>query len=124
MAVKYYSERTKKFYDTAAECERAEFEAKEAENREKIRKEREIAYQKELREKKEAEEKVKAAERKADAEKVEAARKAMVEAQNKYREEIENFCKKWKSYHFSTSDVKEIPTLFNSVFSDFWNLFS
>ena len=124
MAIRYYSDRTKQFYNTAEECEKAEFEAKEAENREKIRKEREIAYQKEQREKKEAEEKAKAAERKEDAAKVEAAQKAMVEAQNAYRKEIDNFCKKWKSYHFSTSDVKEIPTLFNSVFSDFWNFFS
>ena len=124
MAVKYYSDKTKKFYDTYAAVEQAEFEAKEAENREKIRKERELALEKERKEKELAEQKTKAAERKADADKVEAARKAMVEAQNAYRNEIENFCKKWKSYHFSTSDVKEIPTLFNSFFSDFWDLFS
>ena len=122
--MKYYGERTNKLYDTAEACQKAEFEAKEKENREKIQKERELALAKERKEKELAEQKAKTAERKADADKVEAARKAMVEAQNAYRKEIENFCNKWKSYHFSTSDVKEIPTLFNSVFSDFWNLFS
>lgn len=121
--MKYYGERTKKLYDTADECQKAEFMAKEAENREKIRKERELTAEKERKEKELAEQTAKAAERKADAERVEAARKEMVAAQNTYREEIDKFCKKWKSYHFSTTDVKEIPTLFNSVFSDFWNLF-
>lgn len=124
MAMKFYSDKTMKFYDTAEACQKAEFEAKEAENREKIRKERELALEKERKEKELAEQKAKAAERKADADKVVVAQKVMVEAQNAYRTEIENFCKKWKTYHFSTSDVKEIPTLFNSVFSDFWNLFS
>jgi len=114
--MKYYGERTNKLYDTAEACQKAEFEAKEKENREKIQKERELALAKERKEKELAEQKAKTAERKADADKV--------EAQNAYRKEIENFCNKWKSYHFSTSDVKEIPTLFNSVFSDFWNLFS
>lgn len=123
MAMKFYSDKTLKFYDTAEACQKAEFELKEAENREKIRKERELAAEKERKEKELVAQTAKVAERKADAEKVEAARKKMVAAQNAYREEIENFCKKWKSYHFSTTDVKEIPTLFNSVFSDFWNLF-
>ena len=119
--MKYYSEKTYKFYDTLEDCQKAELEAKELEAREKARKERELALEKEKKEKELAEQKAKATERKADADKVEAARKAMVEAQNAYRKEIENFCKKWKSYHFSTSDVNEIPTLFNSIFSDFWN---
>lgn len=124
MAVKYYSDKTKKFYDTYAAVEQAEFEAKEAENREKIRKERELALEKERKEKELAEQKAKAAERKADADKVEAARKAMVEAQNAYRQAISDFVAKHKTYHYSTSDAKEIPILFNSVIDNFLDLFS
>ena len=45
--MKYYSEKLNKFYNTADECERAEFEAKEKENLEKIKKEREAALAKE-----------------------------------------------------------------------------
>ena len=41
MALKYYSDKTNKFYDTADEANRAEFELKEKENLEKIKKERE-----------------------------------------------------------------------------------
>ena len=112
MAIRYYSDRTKQFYNTAEECEKAEFEAKEAENREKIRKEREIAYQKEQREKA-------IAERKEDAAKVEAARKAMVEAQSAYRKELEAFCKKHGSYHWTSRSIEDIPTLFSNFFDIF-----
>ena len=103
--MKYYSEKTRKFYDTAEECQHAEFEAKEAENREKIRKERELAQQKEQKEKE-------AAERKALAAEVEEARKAMVAAQNVYREKIDEFVKKYHSYHFTTTSADDVPTLF------------
>lgn len=111
--MKYYGERTHKLYDTAEACEKAEFEAKEAENREKIRKEREVALAKEKKEKE-------VAERKEAAAKVEAARKVMVEAQNAYRKELEAFCKVYGSYHWTSKSINDIPTLF----SDFWNLFS
>lgn len=104
--MKFYSEKTHKFYDTAADCERAEFEAKEAENREKIKKERELAFQKEKKEKE-------AAERKALAAEVDEARKAMVAAQNAYREKLDEFIKRYKTYHFSTTKADDIPTLFN-----------
>ena len=106
MAVKYFSERTKKFFDTAEACEKAEFEAKEAENREKILKEREMALAKENKEKE-------AAERKACAAEVEAARKAMIEAQKVYRDKLDAFVKRYHSYHYTTTNVDDIPTLFN-----------
>lgn len=106
MAVKYYSERTGKFFDTVEACEKAEFEAKEAENREKILKERELALAKENKEKEAAERKAKAAE-------VEAARKAMVEAQKVYRDKLDEFVKRYHSYHYTTTNVDDIPTLFN-----------
>ena len=110
--MKYYGERTKKLYDTAEACEKAEFEMKEAENREKIRKEREEAQEKERKEKL-------AAERKARATEVDEARKAMIAAQKKYKEVLEAFIRDYHTYHLSTSSFDEIPTLFeffNRVF--------
>ena len=68
MAIKVYSDKTKQFYNTVEEANRAEFELKEKENLAKIQKERELALAKEKKEKA-------VAERKAAAEKVEAARK-------------------------------------------------
>ena len=47
MAIKVYSDRTNKFYNSVEEANRAEFELKEKENREKIQKERELALAKE-----------------------------------------------------------------------------
>lgn len=110
--MKYYSEKTKVLYNSAEECEKAELAAKEAENREKIRKEREAAQEKERKEKLSNERKARAAE-------VEDARKAMVEAQKKYRKVLEDFINDYHSYHLSTSSFDEIPTLFeffNRVF--------
>ena len=91
MALKYYSDRTNKFYNSAEEANRAEFELK------KEKKEKALA------------------ERKAAAEKVDAARKAMTEAQKAYREELENFIDKYGTYHYSTSNPDEIPNLFDWV---------
>ena len=111
MAMKFYSDKTMKFYDTAEACQKAEVEAKEAETREKIRKERELAAEKERKEKE-------MAVRKADAEKVEAARKALNEAQENYRKALEDFIKTHGSYHFTTTNVKDFPWFF-----DLFNLF-
>ena len=111
MAMKYYSDRTRQLYDTAEACEKAEFAAKEEENREKIRKERELAEAKERKEKA-------AAERKAMAAELEDKRKAMVSAQHDYKEALEAFCKKWGSYHYTT-EGKDIPTLFD-LFNEFF----
>ena len=90
----YTSEITHQSYKTANECIKAEEEALNAQAK-----------------KKEAEEKKKAA-RKIAADKVEAARKAYVDAQHKYREELESFCKNFGAYHATWTD-KEIPTLFD-----------
>ena len=111
MAMKYYSERTKKLFDTAAECEKAEFEAKEEENRQKIKREREIAAEKARKEEL-------AAKRKVLANEVEEARKAMVTAPKAYRDKLEEFCKEFGTYHTSLS-TSDIPTLFNSLFDWF-----
>ena len=104
--MKYFGERTNKLYDTAEACEKAEFEAKEKENREKILAERKAA---ELKAKKEQE----AAERKAMATEVDKARKVMVAAQKAYREAIENFVKRYGTYHYSTDNFEDVPTLFD-----------
>ena len=106
MAIKVYSDKTNKFYNTVEEANRAEFELKEKENREKIQKEREIALAKEKKEKA-------LAERKVAAEKVEVARKAYLEAQKAYRKELEAFCKVYGTYHYSVENADEIPSLFD-----------
>ena len=104
--MKFYSEKLNKLFDSQAECEKAEFQAKEQENREKILAERKAA---ELKAQKEKE----AAERKAMAAQVEEARKNMVTAQKAYREAIDAFTKKYGSYHYTSHSVDDIPTLFN-----------
>lgn len=110
--IKYYSDKTRKYYDSVEAANKAEFEMKEEENREKIRKEREE------REKKEKKEKF-AAERKARANEVEDARKVMVEAQNKYREVLESFIKQFGSYHYTSQSFGDIPVLFSSLIDFF-----
>lgn len=104
--MKYFSEKLNRLFDSAEACQRAEFEAKEKENLEKIQKEREAAQAK-----REKEEKIAA--RKAAAAKVETARKAYAEAQSAYRKELEAFCKQYGTYHYSTSNADEIPSLFD-----------
>lgn len=99
--MRYYSDVTKSFYDNSIDCLAAEREL--------------LAKQ----EKEEHEKKRIAAERKAAADKVDAARKAMNEAQSAYKKELEAFCAKYGSYHYSTKDVSDIPTLFNDIFNIF-----
>lgn len=106
MAIKVYSDRTNKFYNSVEEANRAEFELKEKENREKIQKEREAALAKEKKEKA-------LAERKAAAEKVEAARKAFNEARKAYHDELSGFCKTYGTYHYTTDGKDDIPSLFD-----------
>ena len=101
--MKYYSTELQQTFDTEKECLAAERE-----------------YQKKVAlEKKEKE--AKAAERKARATEVEDARKAMVEAQSKYREALESFCQQYGTYHQSLTgeDAKKaIPSLFD-IFNPF-----
>ena len=106
MAIKIYSDRTNKFYNTVDEANRAEFELKEKENLAKIEKERKE------REEKEKKEKV-AAERKAAAEVVDNARKQYLEAQKTYRKALEDFCGKYGTYHYSTTGAEDVPSLFD-----------
>lgn len=110
--MRYYSDKTQKFYATEKECLEAEVEAKKAENLARIEKERQ---ERELKEKKEKD----AAERKAMAAEIEEARKAMVAAQKAYSEKLQAFVNRWHTYHYTTSDVNEIPSLF-SLFDKFF----
>ena len=114
MAVKYYSDKTNKYYPTAEAAEKAELALKEQENRERIQRERAE------REKKEREEKL-ATERKARAIEVEEARVAMEKARSKYANLLEAFCRDYKTFHLSLTgeDAKKaIPTLFD-IFNPF-----
>lgn len=104
--MKYFSEKLNKVFNTEKECMEAEFKAKEQENLARIQKE------KALREEKEKKEAL-AVERKAMAEKVEAARKAYLEAQKAYRAELDAFCQKYGTYHYTVTDADEVPSLFD-----------
>lgn len=77
--MKFYSEVTKKFYDTEKACKEAEDKALLAEN-------------------------VKAAERKQAAEKVNAAYDAYKKAAAAYHSELKNFCAKYGTFHRTISD--------------------
>ena len=106
MAIRVYSDKTKQFYNTVEEANQAEFELKEKENLEKIQKERELALAKEKKEKA-------LAERKAAAEKVETARRAFNDARKAYHNELEAFCKKYGTYHYTTDGKEDVPSLFD-----------
>ena len=94
----YYSTELKRLFDSEEECDKAELEAIEA--RKKAEEEKDRLQ----------------AERKARAQKVEDARKAMVEAQKNYEKILGDFLRDYKTYHYSTSSLEEIPRLFDT----FW----
>ena len=101
--MKFYSEKTNKYYDTQDECVKAEdkYEADLAE----------------ARAKKEA----LASERKARASEVEEAYKAVIEAQKNYRNLVRKFCRDYGSFHMTLRTGEENPfDLFESFFDRFW----
>ena len=110
--MKYYSEHLNKFYDTAEDCEKAEVAAKVKAEKERMEQEKQLAIEKAHKEKE-------LAERKAAAEKVEVARKAMIKAQKEYKDTLGEFINKYHTYHYSTSDPSEVPTLFD-IFDKFF----
>ena len=91
--MRYYSDITKKFYSTAAECEKEE---------------KEVAL---AQKKKEDEAKQKAAERKADAEKVDKAYKYMVDARKNYEQVLSDFCNKHGAYHKTIKSIDADETV-------------
>lgn len=107
--MKFYSEILDKKFDTAKECKEAEALHLEAEAKAK------------------ADEEAKAALRKERADMVEQARKHMCEVQERCAKEIETaqkdylnlrneFIKDYGYYHYSSKNVKDIPTLFSTLF--------
>lgn len=91
--MRYYSETLKQLFDTEEECEKAESEALEAK-------------------KKAEEERTKLlAERKVRAQEIEDARKIMQEAQNKYNKLLREFLRDYKTYHYSTNSIDDIPRI-------------
>jgi len=106
MAIKIYSDKTNSFYNSIEEANRAEFELKEKENLAKIEKERKERALKEQKEKI-------ATERKEAAAKVDAAFKTLIEAKKAYGEELQAFCNKYGTYHFTTDGKDGVPALFD-----------
>lgn len=96
--MKFYSEELKTLFDTQEECKSAEKEALEAKKRAE-----------------EEQEKLQA-ERKARADEVTAARKAMIEAQKNYEKVLTDFIRDYKTYHYSTTNLDDIPRFFNDFF--------
>ena len=103
--MKYFSELTNQCYDTIAECQKAE-ETKKKEI-EEARRAEEVRKQKE---------KTRNAERAEAMKKVETARKAMVEAERAYKDELTSFCKTYGSYHTTVDSFDDLPHLFSMFF--------
>lgn len=94
--MKYYSEKLNKMFDTEMALKVAEKDVEEQEKKAK------------------AEAEAKAAKRKLRAAEVEAARKAMTDAQKHYRDLLEKFCDDYGSYHCSMTP-KEQEELLESL---------
>ena len=112
--MKIMSEKTGKEYPSVELCLAAEKEFDEKIAKEKAEKE---AKEKALVAKKEAA----LAERKEAASKVEEKRKALIEAQKEYREELSKFCSKWGAYHYTVKGGDDSWfNLFDNFFDNFW----
>lgn len=97
--MKFYSDVTKKMYDTEIECRKAE-----------------SAFNKALKEKEDAERR-KSEERKARAQKVEEARAEMAKAREKYDKLLADFCKDYGSYHYSITTPTSLSEYLSTIFS-------
>lgn len=93
--MKYYSENLKQLFDTQEECEKAETTALEAKKRAEEEKEKLLAQ------------------RKVRAKEIEDSRKALVEAQNAYNKLLREFIRDYGTYHWSTSNLDDIPKMFD-----------
>ena len=95
MAVKIYSDVTKKFYDDEAAALKAEEEV-EARTKEKTARRKQMADIVDV--------KRTACER---------ARVAYEKAREEYHDALDNFCKEYGSYHYTVTD-KDLDTIFDS----------
>lgn len=102
--MKYYSEDLKKMFDSAEACEAAE---KEHAEKLKVREEEKNKL---------------AIARKADSDKVIEKLKAIQTARKAYEEELNEFCKKYGTFHATFRNSKELPSVFD-LFDDFFSLF-
>ena len=101
--MKYYSENTRKFYDSEQECAQAEIE-----------------YNKKLAAEKAKKEELSSA-RRTRANEVEEAYKQAIDAQNKYRQLLSKFCKDYGKFHMTIKTGEENPfDMFYSFFDPFW----
>ena len=100
MAVKIYSDVTKKFYDDEATAIKAEEEVK-------ARVEEKTARRKQMAD-------IVGAKRT----EYEQARKACKQARDEYQEALDNFCKEYGSYHYTITG-KDLDTAFDSLFRIF-----
>lgn len=101
--MKYYSENTRKFYDSEQECAQAEIE-----------------YNKKLAAEKAKKEELSNA-RKTRANEVEEAYKAILDAKKHYNELLNAFVKDYGSFHMTLKTGDDNPfNLFESFFDRFW----
>ena len=99
MRIQYYSDMLNQYFDTEAaaiEAEKAEAEKAKAE--------------------KEAKAKKAAEERKARAKEIEAAHKAMIDAEKTYNSLVDAFVKDFGSYHMTYSSSQDLDGLINHIF--------
>ena len=95
--MRYYSDITKRTYDTEAECLKAE----------KI-------FNETARKKEEAERK-KSEERKNRAQQIEAAREEVAKAKEKYDKLLTDFCRDYGSYHYSITSPMSLSEYFSTL---------
>lgn len=101
--MKFYSEKTNKYYDTEKECLSAEKDYEEKLAAEKAKKE-ELSNA-----------------RKTRANEVEEAYKQAIDAQNKYRKLLSSFCKDYGNFHMTIKTGEENPfNMFYGLFDRFW----
>lgn len=101
MAVKIYSDVTKKFYDDEAAALKAEEEVK-ARAGEKVARRKQMADTVDVK---------RAA--------CDKARIAYEKAREEYHEAIDKFCKEYGAYHYTMTD-KDVEDFFNSHWPWFW----
>ena len=105
MRIQYYSDMLNQYFDTEAAA--IEAEKAEAEKRALIEK---AKAEKEAKAKKAVEE------RKARAKEIEAAHKAMIEAEKTYNTLVDAFVKDFCSYHMTYSSSQDLDGLINHIF--------
>lgn len=111
--MKIISEKTGKEYASVEECIKAEKAYDEKIAAEKAAKEKALAEQK-------AKKEALANERKVAADAVEEKRKALVEAQKAYRDELSKFCDRYGAYHYSVKPGEGVFDFWSSIFDNFW----